>query len=169
MQPKKILKAIKELCTGCHTCEIMCSLKHTGMVKPALARISVGYSKEGPLPFPIICEHCKDTPCKEACPVPDAMYTDEKTGAVIIDDDYCTQCLACVEACPFGAIQVGPNQEILKCDLCGGDPVCAKFCPEVPGNRFPHLPWPTQSCLQYVEPSQAKNNQRSMSSEKGEK
>jgi hypothetical protein len=41
--------------------------------------------------------------------------------------------------------------------LCGGDPVCARFCPEEQGNRFPHLTWPTQSCLQYVEPSQARN------------
>ena len=161
MKQSKVIKALKELCTGCHMCEMMCSLKHTGMVNPVLARIKVGYSQEDPLPFPIICEHCEDVPCKEACPVPDAMYIDENTGVVIIDDSHCTQCLACVDACPFGAIQVGPGQEILKCDLCGGDPVCARFCPEEPGNRFPHLTWPTQSCLQYVEPSQAKNNKES--------
>ena len=149
----KTLKAFNELCTECHICEIVCSLKHTGTVNPALARIKVSYSQKDPLPFPIICYHCKDAPCMAVCPVPDAMYIDENTGAVIINDDKCIQCLACVDACPFGAIQVGPSQEILKCDLCGGDPVCVKYCPKQPGYRFPHLPWPTQSCLQYIEPS----------------
>jgi len=119
------------------------------MVNQTLARIRVGFSEEDPLPFPIICIHCEDAPCKEACPVPDAMSMDETTGAVIIDDDHCIQCLECVEACPFGAIQVGPNQEILKCDLCGGNPACARFCPEEPGDCFPHLNLPAQSCLQY--------------------
>jgi hypothetical protein len=53
--------------------------------------------------------------------------------------------------------------------LCGGDPVCAKFCPEEPGNRFPHLPWPTQSCLQWVNSSQVRSNQELAPEEKGEK
>jgi len=169
MEQRKILKAFKELCTGCHICEIVCSLKHTGTVNPALARIKVGHSEEDPLPFPVICLHCKDAPCKKACPVPDAMYLDEKTGVVVINDDECIQCLACVDACPFGAIQVGPNQEILKCDLCGGDPVCAKYCPAGPGYHFPHLPWPAQSCLQYIKPSQARKSKRLMPSKEREK
>ena len=153
MKKRKVLKAINELCTGCRICEMLCSLNKTGKVNPAMARIRVGHSKEDPLPFPIICRQCEDAPCKEACPIPNAMDTDEDTGTVIVDDHYCTRCQACVEACPFGAIQVGPDLEILKCDLCGGDPVCAKLCPEEPGYRFPHIPLPTQSCLQYVEPS----------------
>jgi Fe-S-cluster-containing hydrogenase component 2 len=33
-------------------------------------------------------------------------------------------------ACPFGAISVDPlNHEVVKCDLCLGDPACSKFCP----------------------------------------
>ena len=33
-------------------------------------------------------------------------------------------------ACPFGAISVDPlTDRIIKCDLCLGDPACAKFCP----------------------------------------
>ena len=156
MQQRKILKVIQGLCTECHECEIVCSLKHTGMVNPALARIKISYSSKDPLPFPVICLHCKDAPCKEACPIPDAMYIDEKTGAIVINEDECTQCLACVDACPFEAIQIGPHQEILKCDLCNGDPVCVKFCPKVSGNRFPHMAGITQSCLQYTESSSSK-------------
>jgi len=36
---------------------------------------------------------------------------------------------ACVDACPFGAIQLDPEGNPLKCDLCGGAPMCAQYCP----------------------------------------
>ena len=32
-------------------------------------------------------------------------------------------------ACPFGAMHIGPRGRAEKCDLCGGDPLCAQFCP----------------------------------------
>ncbi len=163
----KVFRSVKELCDGCRMCELMCSLKHTGKVNPYLARVRVVESAKDPSRYPIICRHCKNAPCKEACPVPDAMYTDEKTGAVVINEEKCIKCLACVDACPFGAIQVGPDKEILKCDLCGGDPVCVKYCPPRPGYSFPHLPWPTQSCLQYIEPSKITVNKRLTLAQKG--
>jgi Fe-S-cluster-containing hydrogenase component 2 len=32
-------------------------------------------------------------------------------------------------ACPFGGVFMEPSSgEILKCDLCGGDPECVKHC-----------------------------------------
>ena len=65
-------------------------------------------------------------------------------------NEKCTGCKLCIKACPFGAIQVGPNREILKCDLCGGDPECVKYCQ--PRDQLPRFPYPKQSCLQYVEP-----------------
>ncbi len=79
------------------------------------------------------------------------MEIDAKTGAVIIDEDACTGCLDCADACPFDAIFVGPDNEVLKCDLCGGDPICVKYCPERPENSLPHLVYPERSCLEYVE------------------
>jgi Fe-S-cluster-containing hydrogenase component 2 len=79
------------------------------------------------------------------------MEIDGRTGAVVINDDVCTGCLDCVDACPFDAIPVGPNNEVLKCDLCGGDPLCVKYCPERPENSLPHLAYPERSCLEYVE------------------
>jgi Fe-S-cluster-containing hydrogenase component 2 len=31
--------------------------------------------------------------------------------------------------CPFGGIGIDVRQgKVIKCDLCGGDPVCVKFC-----------------------------------------
>ncbi|HEX3010638.1 MAG TPA: 4Fe-4S binding protein, partial [Syntrophomonadaceae bacterium] len=47
-----------------------------------------------------------------------------------INDSKCIQCKMCVTACPFGNTHYDAGTgKILKCDLCGGDPSCAKFCP----------------------------------------
>ena len=144
-----VFRVVPQVCDGCRMCELMCSLKHTNMVNPHLSRIRVVRSKDG-VSYPIACRHCKNPPCQAVCPIPGAMTLDEQTGAVVIDDSKCISCLACVEACPFEAIQVGPNREILKCDLCGGEPLCVKYCQ--PRDQLPRFPYPKQSCLQYVEP-----------------
>jgi Fe-S-cluster-containing hydrogenase component 2 len=65
----------------------------------------------------------------EACPV-EALYRDEKTRAILINDDICVGCRLCIDKCPFGGISIDPDEErMIKCDLCGGDPQCAKYCP----------------------------------------
>ena len=69
-----------------------------------------------------------------------------------LNEEKCIGCLACVDACPFGAIQINPDGDVLKCDLCGGDPVCVKYCPPRPAHSFPHTTYPRASCLEYVEP-----------------
>lgn len=150
--PKQmVFRTIAELCDGCRMCELTCSLTKTGTVNPYLACIKVTRNQEG-IPAPIICRHCKRPFCQEACPILGAM-TRLASGVVLVHEEHCTACMACAEACPFGAIQIGPGREILKCDLCGGDPVCVKYCPPRPENSLPHLPYPKQSCLQYVERS----------------
>jgi len=73
------------------------------------------------------------------------------TGAISINDEKCSGCLDCVDACRFDAIHLGPNNELLTCDLCGGEPTCVKYCPSRPDHSLPHLDFPAQSCLQYVE------------------
>ncbi|MDH5703068.1 MAG: 4Fe-4S binding protein, partial [Aigarchaeota archaeon] len=42
----------------------------------------------------------------------------------------CIGCKECVWACPFGAMSVKKGVAV-KCDLCDGEPECAKVC--VPG------------------------------------
>ena len=148
----RVLRAIPELCTGCWTCELVCSLEKTGRANPAYARLKIHRSSEDGACIPIICRHCKVPLCQKACPVPEAMYRDERTGAIVIDQEICNGCLSCADACPFDAIFIGPKGEVLKCDLCGGAPTCVKYCPPRPEQQFPHLPYPEVSALEYAEP-----------------
>ncbi len=158
-QEKKVLTAFKDFCTGCLTCELVCSVKHAGTANPSLSRVKLAHVEKDHSFFPIICRHCHNAPCKAACPVPDAMYVDEVTGAILVNEAACIRCLACVDACPFAAIQVAPSGEVLKCDLCGGNPLCAEHCPPV-GHLYPHQPRPAQSCLQYIEAHKVTKNKR---------
>jgi Fe-S-cluster-containing hydrogenase component 2 len=148
----KHLKAVKELCTGCGICEMVCSLGHTGDVNPIRARLGV-METEDEWRYPVICRHCKRPKCEEACPVPGAMRQDAKTGAVVLDVEKCDRCGACREACPFDAVFQGPDGEVLKCDLCGGEPSCVEYCFPRPPSNFPHMPSTEQSCLRYEERS----------------
>jgi Fe-S-cluster-containing hydrogenase component 2 len=35
----------------------------------------------------------------------------------------------CVAVCPFGAVSFDSvSRKVIKCDLCDGDPLCARFC-----------------------------------------
>ena len=144
------LIAIKELCSGCRMCEIMCSISKSGIANRYYARIRVVTSEEG-VHSPVICQQCEDPKCLEACPVPMAMSLNQDIGIVELDDTKCTDCLACVNACPFSAIQVSPEGKILKCDLCGGNPICVKYCPPRPAGRPPKLMDTEKSCLQFCE------------------
>ena len=87
----------------------------------------------------MVCQQCADAPCLEACPE-EAISRDAKTDAVVVDQDLCIQCGSCVSACVIGLDAVASEQKLairldedtqfpLKCDLCGGDPQCVKFCP----------------------------------------
>ena len=145
----KTLQAKRELCTGCNICEMVCALGHTAKVNPAQARLKVIFTDDE-FCYPIICRHCQDPACLSACPV-QAMAIDSGTGAVVLDEEKCTACRACIEACPFGAIFTGPKGEILKCDLCGGNPLCVKYCYPRPEGNFPHFPSTEEACLVYGE------------------
>ncbi len=155
-EANKIFRANRELCTGCRICELVCSMRQTGVLSPYRASIRVSHDEENGTFAPAICRHCRKPLCKEACPVPQAMrFHEVVTGVVVVDPKLCIGCLACVDACPFGAIQVGPEQSVQKCDLCDGDPLCVKYCPDRPENFSPRQPFPRAKALEYVPAHQA--------------
>lgn len=115
-------------CSGCRTCEMACSLAHAGEFNPLKSRIRVVRKKLHGVFIPVYCMQCTSLPCAKACPV-GAISRDEDTWAVLINDEKCIRCGACAQACPFGAITYDPDtKDLIKCDLCGGDPKCAKQC-----------------------------------------
>jgi len=63
-----------------------------------------------------------------ACPR-EAIFADDELNRVMVDYDKCIGCRMCVVACPFGAIEFDAEvKRVIKCDLCDGDPLCAKLC-----------------------------------------
>lgn len=117
------------LCTGCRTCELACSFTHSVDGKPGRSRIyplAAGYKD---LYVPVVCFQCEDPACVKSCLV-NAITLNEETGAYEINPEKCVRCMACVAACPFGcSLYDRAHNLVIKCDLCGGDPVCAHFCP----------------------------------------
>ena len=117
------------LCTGCRTCELACSFTHAKDGKVGRSRI---YPQDGghkDLYVPVGCLQCEDPACVKSCLV-DAIHFNENTGAYEINPEICVRCTACVAACPFGCSLLDTQQNlVIKCDLCGGDPACAHFCP----------------------------------------
>lgn len=118
-----------DLCTGCRTCELACSFAHPVNGKLGQSRITILDGGVKDLWIPVVCLQCDDPACVKSCLV-DALRRNPETGAIELNQEKCVKCLACVAACPFGcSLFDGPHNMIVKCDLCGGDPVCAHFCP----------------------------------------
>jgi carbon-monoxide dehydrogenase iron sulfur subunit len=116
-------------CSGCRKCEITCSLFHENRIWPEASRIRVFMLVPG-AEFPHFCTQCEDYPCAEACSVK-ALSISPKTGAVLVDEEKCTGCGKCIEVCPGRIPHMHPTENhILICDLCGGNPQCAKVCQE---------------------------------------
>lgn len=93
------------------------------------SRISVVAFEKTGFSFPAVCQQCSVAACMEVCPV-GAINKDEATGAMKVNNAVCLRCKMCTIACPFGATFYDADHDlIIKCDLCGGDPECVKFCP----------------------------------------
>ncbi|MFZ5945428.1 MAG: TIGR04076 family protein [Bacillota bacterium] len=116
-------------CTGCRACETACSFQHTGSFCGENSRIRVEKNEIEGKDTPLVCRQCGNALCIQACPA-DALAKDNKTKAVMVDENRCTGCKACSLACPFHSIHFSHKTgKALICNLCGGDPVCIKRCP----------------------------------------
>jgi len=115
-----------ELCYGCRTCEIVCSFHLTGTFCPTRSGIR-RHTLIDDLGFTVVsCLHCADPLCLRVCPV--GAITRDDRGIVKIDRSACVGCLMCALVCPVGAVSVVDDRPV-KCDLCGGEPLCVKWCP----------------------------------------
>ncbi len=129
MPYRKIYTKNPESCTGCRICEMVCSLKwEKNGVNPKLSRIRVISFPDKGVIVPRVCRLCRNPYCVTSCPR-EALSQDSETGVIIVDEDRCVGCDLCVEACEFGGIYSHPAKKtVIICDLCGGEPLCVKYC-----------------------------------------
>ena len=115
-------------CTHCRNCELACAFYHSGAPTPIGPRV-IEVRRVRTVPVPLTCLQCDEAACIKSCMF-DALKRSETTGAVELNLERCVKCMACVAACPFGcALLDDVHNEVVKCDLCGGSPACAQFCP----------------------------------------
>lgn len=81
-----------------------------------------------------VCKHCTHAACLDVCPTGSLFRTEY--GTVVVQEDICNGCGYCVPACPYGVLDIRPDDgRAWKCTLCydrlgdGLEPACAKACP----------------------------------------
>ncbi|QHM73845.1 4Fe-4S dicluster domain-containing protein [Mixta intestinalis] len=132
----EFILADANMCIGCRTCEIACSLAHSSQATLDHANFypRLVVNKLSEVSVPVMCHQCDNAPCVSACPT--AALTRGKR-AVEADSSRCIGCLSCMVACPFGVITIESPPEtqgfsIIKCDLCAtreAGPACVEVCP----------------------------------------
>ena len=140
------VKGNPDLCMGCRTCLVGCVVAHEK--RPIFELDPNGYTfnpklhmvKTATITVPVQCKHCESPACMAVCPEACIRIEDHK---VLIDTTNCIGCKNCMNACPFGAIDMvsvygetqGDGSERIvanKCDLCAGvegGPACVRVCP----------------------------------------
>ncbi|MBI9079302.1 MAG: 4Fe-4S dicluster domain-containing protein [Pseudodesulfovibrio sp.] len=133
------IKFDKKRCIACDACLVHCKVKNKVPIGISLNRLIA----EGPIadkdgnPTAKLkyqpCMHCKKPECVSACPT-GAMYKRED-GLVLVNEDLCDGCKACIAACPWQVPVFNDlTGRILKCDYCvdrvdaGGTPACVTGC-----------------------------------------
>ncbi|MFK8103639.1 MAG: 4Fe-4S dicluster domain-containing protein [Saprospiraceae bacterium] len=126
-------------CIGCHACTTACKSEHE--VPVGVNRTWVKQVEKGEFPntrrlFSVMrCNHCTDAPCVDICPVESLYFRED--GIVDFDKDRCIGCKSCMQACPYDALYIDPdNHTAAKCNYCahrvdvGLEPACVNVCPE---------------------------------------
>ena len=125
----KILMIHPDKCTGCQNCVLSCTFLHEGTFRPRASRVHVYTWERDGFSVPMMCQQCDDASCVSVCPT-GALHRNLANNTVEWDAGKCIRCRMCVQACAFGnAVYDSVSGNILKCDYCGGDPECVKFCP----------------------------------------
>ena len=138
-----------EKCTSCQLCVIACKDEHVGAdylpwtkAQPSTGQfwVDVHGMERGRIPrvkvsyLPLLCQHCTNAACVTACPENAIKRRDD--GLVWIDQEACTGCGLCQEACPYDVIYMNADLGVAqKCTGCahrvdaGMLPRCAEVCP----------------------------------------
>lgn len=134
---------VEDYCVACHLCEVACIVEHSrsknifaAFTEEPKVNSKIEVQMSGPLSFSANCRICEHAECVEACPVA-AMWRDDATGLVAVDEKRCIGCWMCIMACPQGSITTRVDAKTGlrvsdKCDLCAESkqgPACVRACP----------------------------------------
>jgi len=167
-------------CIGCYACQLSCKAEHG--TPPGVFYARVLKKEEGTYPtlrqifLPVLCNHCEDAPCVDACPTGASFKWED--GIVDIDHDKCVGCKTCMMACPYGNryyndqpqhyFPQGPTDYekarmsghttdvVMKCNFCrprlaeGKLPACVANCPTV-ARIFGDLDDPTSEVSRLIK------------------
>jgi len=90
-------------CVGCYSCVAKCKQEH--FLPPAMTWSKLLVCETGSYPsavkhaYPVLCNHCKEPACIEACPTGATQKRED--GIVWVDAKKCIGCKFCVTACPY--------------------------------------------------------------------
>jgi Fe-S-cluster-containing dehydrogenase component/formate-dependent nitrite reductase membrane component NrfD len=125
-------------CIGCHACTVACKEEHR--VPVGVFRTWVKYIEKGEFPhtsrhFGVMrCNHCDSAPCTAICPTT-ALFR-RSDGIIDFDNQRCIGCKSCMQACPYDALYIDPNNNTAaKCNFCAHrveanlEPACVIVCP----------------------------------------
>lgn len=151
------VESVPDKCRACRRCEIACIAAHHGLTfKEAMKKRGelvprVHVVKEGAVKAPISCQQCPDAPCVRICPA--GVLTQDAEGQIHVNPQFCSGCMLCIMACPYGTISMesigmpGKNEETMaqrvlrqvavRCDMCvewrarenKDVPACVEACP----------------------------------------
>jgi len=111
------IKMDPQKCSGCHLCEMVCSLFHLGIINIEKSAIHIYKDDlDTSQNTPILCHHCKKMKCLNG----EKVLTNLEKKKFIWDRKR-------AERCPFDALPV-LGENAYHCDLCGGNPQCTKVC-----------------------------------------
>lgn len=117
-----------ERCNGCGDCVKSCSQAKSGTEDPLHSRIQVAKDPDGSSYGLSLCRQCGEPRCAMNCPA-GALKKNEETGVIEWDESNCVGCQLCTLACAYAGITYNSKiNQVMKCDMCGGDPLCVKSC-----------------------------------------
>lgn len=147
-------------CVGCNSCTVACRAEHGSPAEVQFNKIKqyeIGKYPSARMKFlPMPCMHCKYPSCLKVCPAGATIKRED--GIVVVDEEKCLGCRACIVACPYesrhflweirnyyaGALPTPyeklkhKNYEkgtVVKCNFCahrlekGRLPACVETCP----------------------------------------
>lgn len=107
----------QEKCSGCHLCEMACSLSHLGVIN--IEKSAIRILKDDlntSLNIPVVCNRCKEMKCLYGEDVPEDREKEKFVWPEVRG-----------RRCPFKALTVF-GENAYHCDLCAGNPICVKVC-----------------------------------------